>query len=881
MAESPFDLIVTRLQDEGLVKKSRKRSEVQSRCPAHMGKSEDLTVWRGANDDAIIKCWAGCSTHDILRAIGLEKKDIFADNSATRHGRPIRRTTKDDEYTTKVPVYTDDSKAERVEIDVTFKRICAYDYHDEDWKVLYMRNRWQPSDPRARKRFVPTRKGPTERTIQGLKAGWYVYKYRKWVPVDGAFDRENPPSGDAQWFDECRRVLFGLPLLIQAQRDREERVYLCEGEPDAISLRRIGLTTTTADSGATDWKDEYSQILAGFKEVVIVADQDRAGITGAQLKAENLAPFGVKLSCVFPATGKDAEDHVSAGLNEHDFIPFDPVEEMAWITPECHEDSETPEPEHQAEEPVGTSTEPPAPPTRIKTTLHKWPKGKQLPLNDLEATEFFNSYAGKSLRYCEAYQQFLLWDGTRYQRDDRDAAFMARFKPFANKLVEKAWETMEPFEEFGGFEADPKRHWMPGQKKIWARGVAAIKYAKKLQNKGGFQAIKDLCPQMEPMPVSPLDLDSYAHLLPCLNGTVDLMTGELLQSEPDHLFTKRSNVVYDARAVPTVWLDFLEFTFDGDWDMIEYLQEVFGYSLTGLAIEHALWFFYGVPRSGKTTIMKVGSDLVGDFYKDLPKQFVMQNRGSENIAEHFARLQGARLVTIVEVMGRDRFDEGLLKKLTGAEQLTARAPFEKSIQFDFIGKLWISGNERPQITEQGEAIWTRFRPIVFHNSVPPEMQDKSLPDKLKAEYAGILNWAVQGAIQWYQRGSLLMPKKVTEEVDQYRMDVNILQRFLRECTKKQPKHQVNKSDYKIGAKVLYENFERWGKAAKVYTMPSKAFYQQLATEPGEVYKKTNEGMHLFERQLIDSDFWRFGITPEEADAVDFGEDFKPEEGQQS
>jgi P4 family phage/plasmid primase-like protien len=875
MAESPFDLIVSRLRDGGLLKKSSKRSQAQSRCPAHLGASEDLTVWRGGNDDAIIKCWAGCSTHDILRAIGLEKKDLFADNSETRHGRPIRRRAKDDEYTTKVSVYADDSKSERVDIDVSFKRICAYDYHDEDWKVLYSRNRWQPSDPRARKRFVPTRKDPTGRTIKGLKAGWYVFKFRQWVPVDGAFDPENPPSGDAQWFDECRRVLLGLPLLLQAQKDREERVYLCEGEPDAISLRRIGLTATTADSGATDWKDEYTQLLAGFKEVVIVADRDKAGITGAHLKAGNLEPFGVCILCVFPQAGKDAEDHVNAGLSEKEFIPFDPVEELAWLTPECHEEGERQELGRQVEEPNADPANPPDPSFKIKVTLHKWPSRKQLPLDDLEATEFFNSYAGKSLRYCEAYQQFLLWDGTRYQRDDRDAAFMARFKPFANKLVEKAWETMEPFAEVGGFEADPKRHWKSGEKKTWARGVAAIKYAKKLKNKGGFQAIKDLCPQMEPMPVSPLDLDSYAHLLPCLNGTVDLMTGELLESQPDHLFTKRSNTVYDINAVPTVWLDFLEETFDGDWDMIAYLQEVFGYALTGLAIEHALWFFYGVPRSGKTTIMKVGSDLVGEFYKDLPKQFVMQNRGSENIAEHFARLQGARLVTIVEVMGRDRFDEGLLKKLTGAEQLTARAPFEKSIQFDFVGKLWISGNERPQITEQGEAIWTRFRPIVFHKSVPPELQDKSLPGKLKSEYPGILNWAVQGAIRWYKRGSLLMPAKVSDEVDQYRMDVNILQRFLRECTKREPNGNIQDEHYRIGAKTLYEQFERWGKSAKVYTMPSKSFYQQLGNEPGEVYKKTNKGMCLFGRQLIDPDLWRFGITPEQAHAVDFGEEFEP------
>lgn len=48
-------------------------------CPAHEDKNPSLRVTE-RDDKILIKCFSGCETRDIVSAIGLELKDLFADS---------------------------------------------------------------------------------------------------------------------------------------------------------------------------------------------------------------------------------------------------------------------------------------------------------------------------------------------------------------------------------------------------------------------------------------------------------------------------------------------------------------------------------------------------------------------------------------------------------------------------------------------------------------------------------------------------------------------------------------------------------------------------------------------------------------------------------
>ena len=65
-------------------------------------------------------------------------------------------------------------------------------------------------------------------------------------------------------------------------------------------------------------------------------------------------------------------------------------------------------------------------------------------------------------------------------------------------------------------------------------------------------------------------------------------------------------------------------------------------------------------------------------------------------------------------------------------------------------KLWVAGNHKPGLRSVNEAIRRRVNLIPFTVTIPPEERDRQLGDKLKAEWPGILQWMIDGCLQWQQ-----------------------------------------------------------------------------------------------------------------------------------
>ena len=49
-----------------------------AKCPAHEDRSASLSVCEADNGNALVHCFAGCSTRDIVAALGLRMGDLFA-----------------------------------------------------------------------------------------------------------------------------------------------------------------------------------------------------------------------------------------------------------------------------------------------------------------------------------------------------------------------------------------------------------------------------------------------------------------------------------------------------------------------------------------------------------------------------------------------------------------------------------------------------------------------------------------------------------------------------------------------------------------------------------------------------------------------------------
>jgi putative DNA primase/helicase len=99
--------------------------------------------------------------------------------------------------------------------------------------------------------------------------------------------------------------------------------------------------------------------------------------------------------------------------------------------------------------------------------------------------------------------------------------------------------------------------------------------------------------------------------------------------------------------------------------------------------------------------------------------------------------------------------------------------------FEFVPefKLIIAGNHKPGLRSVDEAIRRRFHLVPFTVTIPPGERDPRLAEKLRAEFPGILAWAVRGCLEWQEKG-LNPPAAVLDATADYMAGEDAIGRWL-------------------------------------------------------------------------------------------------------
>ncbi len=404
---------------------------------------------------------------------------------------------------------------------------------------------------------------------------------------------------------------------------------------------------------------------------------------------------------------------------------------------------------------------------------------------------------GAFLRYCSAWKSWLAWDGKRWRLDT------------SGKVNRLAHQTVRSIiRDIPKDIADDNL-------------TRAIKdFAKRSESKYELDAMIDIAKCLDGIPITPGDCDRNPLLLNCPNGTVDLKTGVLARHRKEDLITKMIPVKYDPTAQCPLWLSFLNKILGGDQAVIEFLQKAIGYSLTGSVQEKALFVLYGVGDNGKTTLLETIRAMLGE-YAGLAEIDVFMHRSLDSAKERaVADLHGKRFVTASESEEGQRFNEALIKRLTGMGRLVGRRLYSNSFEFDPEFKLFLDANYKPTIRGTDNAIWNRIRLIPFTVSIPKPQQDRELGKKLREELPGILAWVVEGCLKWRQEG-LGSPTAVEQAGEAYRGEMDLVQEFVDDCCEKD-------AEAKTPANNLYDAFSRWCKQRKEEPiMASNAFGSRL------------------------------------------------------
>ena len=292
------------------------------------------------------------------------------------------------------------------------------------------------------------------------------------------------------------------------------------------------------------------------------------------------------------------------------------------------------------------------------------------------------------------------------------------------------------------------------------------------------------------------------------NGTVDLRTGMLRPHDPDNLITFISPVTYNSVATCPNWERFLLEVFAGDAEMVAFIQRAVGWSLTGVVKERALFFLYGhAGKNGKTTMVEAIMKLVGNYGEScygygrkVGAETFMKSRNMEDNQRKAATLAGPRFICTSEVDEEHRLNEQLIKDITGGDTIEGRRLYQEAFTFKPQFKPWMYGNHKPEIRGTDDAIWSRVRLVPFEVSFKGR-EDLELGEKLEAELSGILNWAIQGCLDW-QRHGLNPPEKVQAATREYREEMDVFGPFIRECC-------VIHREAEVRANNLWSAYKAW------------------------------------------------------------------------
>jgi putative DNA primase/helicase len=424
------------------------------------------------------------------------------------------------------------------------------------------------------------------------------------------------------------------------------------------------------------------------------------------------------------------------------------------------------------------------------------------------AKRFVADY-GENIRYVADWNKWLIWDKTRYQVDR---------KLWAQRLAKETVKKM--LVDAAKAQDDDERK-------------ARVKHAIRSDAAHKYNAMVDLARSEPNIPVQADELDKDPMLLNVENGTIDLTTGKIMSHTRRNLITKLAPVEYDPQAVCPFWLHSLNLYMDGDEDLIRFLQRAIGYSITGLIQDQVLLICYGSGANGKSAFLETILGMLGDYAKPSEPDLLIKRR-HDNHPTGIADLMGRRFVSTTEIGEGVRLNEPLVKRLTGSDTLTARFMRQDYFDFEPTHKLWIGVNHKPIIRGTDTGIWRRIRLIPFNVNLEERLAADVRPisvvlSELRTEWPGILNWAIQGCLEW-QRDGLGMPSPVADATKEYQADMDIVGRFIEECC-------ILGDEYQASAKDLYQKYKFWCEDNGEYAISKKVFGGKLGEKGLESGRK--------------------------------------------
>lgn len=364
-----------------------------------------------------------------------------------------------------------------------------------------------------------------------------------------------------------------------------------------------------------------------------------------------------------------------------------------------------------------------------------WLERGHLPRTDLGNCQRFVAQHGDYLRYVATLGWFE-WNGKVWAPND--AAPYRRAAATVRSIYQEA--------------ADEPDKYLRDDLAAWAKGS---------ESASRLAAIVALATYHSAVVARIDDFNCDPWLFNCLNGTIDLRTGELAPHRREDLITMVAPVEFDPQARFEPWDRFLEEATGGDREVQRYLQKCVGYTLTGDVSRDEIFVVHGPGGTGKSTFIGALMAVTGPYGAPLRTEAVLSGNSAGGHNEDIARLVGKRLVVLAEASANEQLREGLVKQLTGGDRISASLKGKPNFEFEPVLKLWLASNHVPRMPEDDSGMQRRLRKLPFeHKALRPDPTLRHVLSASPEARAAILAWAVEGCLTWQKEG-LKPPEVVT------------------------------------------------------------------------------------------------------------------------
>lgn len=377
----------------------------------------------------------------------------------------------------------------------------------------------------------------------------------------------------------------------------------------------------------------------------------------------------------------------------------------------------------------------------------------------------------------------------------------------------------------------------------YERAETYRKYAiKRRDTKYISAALKEARPMIQ-IEQRVLDADEFLLNLP--SGTCDLRTGAVREHNAQDYITKQTAVDPSGDGMD-VWEDALQTFFQGDADLIRYVQEIVGLAAIGKVYIEALVIAFGEGRNGKSTFWNTIARVLGTYSGNMSADTLTVGC-KRNVKPELAEAKGKRMIIAAELEEGMRLNTSNVKQLCSTDEIYAEKKYKAPFSYVPTHTLVLYTNHLPRVGAIDQGTWRRLIVIPFNAKIEGKADIKNYADFLfKTAGGAVLQWIIEGAKRVIAGDyKIVQPRVVQDAIQKYKENNDWLSHFLEDCCEIDPSYEAKSGE-------VYNTYRSYCNQMGEYARSTTDFY--TAIEAADfTRRKTKKGM-LIHGFRLKSDF---------------------------